>query len=332
MHQMGVAIPFETSAGSRWACIWEIPGHFAARQRQPQCRGEPVARKRTWIGRSACMPGEHRGELTMRSNRSLGIAAALAIAAFIGPAASAAQKMAPEQKPGYDKTKDVSAPAPKGADVPFDGTMKSIQDNWQMWPKANMPIKWSLVDSPTGGAKALMTNGGRRWGTHDLVTKKKYTDFEGHVDFILMGKRGDGSAEGYANSGVYLQNRYEIQIESPKGKNVRDPYNWKIGGHGIGAFCMEHTPDVNAWRPNGEWHAFHFIFTAARWEGDKCIKPARATVWWNGLMVHNNVPVRKANGGEKVTPRPEGLKLQEHGQDVRYRNIWILERAAEKKR
>jgi len=129
---------------------------------------------------------------------------------------------------------------------------------------------------------------------------------------------------------VYLQNRFEIQIESPKGANVKDPYNWKIGPHGIGAFCMEHVPDVNAWRPNGQWHSFHFIFTAARWDGEKCVEPARATVWWNGVKVHDNVPLKHANGGVKVGPSAEGLKLQEHGQDVRFRNIWIIDRTANK--
>jgi len=249
---------------------------------------------------------------------------ALATAAI--SVAAAPQWVAPKDRQVYDQSKDVGAVAPRGADVPFDGTQKSIDDNWRMWPKADMPITWSLVDSPTDDNKVLMTNGGRKWGTHDLVTRKPYTDFEGHVEFILMGKRGDGKAAGYSNSGVYLQNRYEIQIESPKGKNENDPYGWKIGPHGIGAFCMEHVPNANAWRPNGEWHAFHFIFTAARWEGATCMAPARATVWWNGIKVHDDVSLKKANGGEKVGPTPEGLKLQEHGQDVRYRNIWILER------
>ncbi len=264
----------------------------------------------------------------MTSRISRAIVAAVVMVTFVFSAMSAPEKKAPEDKPGYDKTKDVGTPAPEGADVPFDGTQKSIADNWEMWPKSEMPVTWSLVDSPTGKGKVLMTNGGKRWGTHDLVTRKKYTDFEGHVEFVMMGKRGDGKAEGYSNSGVYLQNRYEIQIESPKGKNTADPYNWKIGPHGIAAFCMERVPDVNAWRPNGEWHAFHFIFTAARWEGDKCIAPARATVWWNGVKVHEDIPIKKANGGEKVSPSPEGLKLQEHGQDVRFRNVWILGRNA----
>jgi hypothetical protein len=263
-----------------------------------------------------------------RTNRLLAL---LAMTACLGSAAAAPQKIKPEDKPGYDKTKDVGTPAPDGADVPFDGTMESLEKNWQMWPKADMAITWSLADDPSGGGKVLMTNGGKSWGTHDLVTKKKYTDFEGHVEFLMMGARGDDGVEGYCNSGVYLQNRYELQIESPKSKkDIADPYNWKIDPHGIGAFCMERVPDVNAWRPNGEWQSFHFIFTAGVWDGDKAVEPARATVWWNGVKIHDNVPIKKANGGEKVGPSPEGLKLQEHGQDVRFRNIWIADRSAKK--
>jgi len=251
--------------------------------------------------------------------------AALTLLAVIG-SAFAAEKPQPEDKPGYDKSKDLAVKAPEGADILFDGTQESIDKNWQMWPKADMDITWDLVDSPTDDSKVLMTNGGKKWGTHDLVTKKKYQDYEGHVEFVMMGKRGDDSAEGYANSGVYMQNRYEIQIESPKGKNANDPYNWKIGPHGIGAFCMDRVPDHNAWRDPGNWQSFHFIFKAARWDKDgKLVSHARATVWWNGIKVHDDAEINKANGGIKVTPEPGGLKLQEHGQDVRYRNVWIKE-------
>jgi hypothetical protein len=141
-----------------------------------------------------------------------------------------------------------------------------------------------------------------------------------------MGARDDGKADGYANSGVYLQNRYEMQIESPKGKDAENPYAWKIGPHGIGAFCMDRVPDLNAWRPNGEWQSFHFLYTAAKYDGDKQLEPAHATVWWNGLKIHDNAAISKSNGGVPVGPSREGLKLQEHGQDVRFRNIWIMER------
>jgi hypothetical protein len=262
---------------------------------------------------------------TMTLMKKTTLIAALALLTIVSSAVAAPAKNRTQDKPGYDKTKDLGVKAPKGADVLFDGTQKSIDKNWEMWPKRDMKITWSLVKSPTDDSKVLMTNGGRRWGTHDLVTKKKYTDFEAHVEFVLMGKRGDDKVEGYANSGVYLQNRYEMQIESPKGKNASDPFKWKIGPHGIGAFCMERVPDVNAWRVNGEWHSFHFTFKAALWDGDKMKEAARATVWWNGVKVHGDVPIKKVNGGIKLTPAPGGLKLQEHGQDVRFRNVWIRE-------
>ena len=233
----------------------------------------------------------------------------------------------PEELDGYEKSKDVGLKAPSEAEVLFDGTMDSIKKNFVMWPKADMEITWKIMDDPAGEGKTLMPSGGKSWGTHDLVTKKKYPDYEGHVEFNLMGARGDNKATGYANSGVYMQNRYEIQIESPKGKNAKDPYNWKIGPHGIAAFCMDRVPDRNAWRPNGQWQAFHFIFKAPRWKDNKIIEQAKATVWWNGIKVHDNSEIKKANGGIKVTPAPGGLKLQEHGQDVRFRNIWMIDQS-----
>ncbi|MEM6260006.1 MAG: DUF1080 domain-containing protein [Planctomycetota bacterium] len=249
-----------------------------------------------------------------------------AIAAVPATTAAADKPAETKDEPAYDKSKDLGTPAPEGADILFDGTQESIDKNWQMWPKPDMAVTWKLVNSPTDDTKVLMTDGGKKWGTHDLVTKKKYQDFEAHVEFSMMGARGDDSPEGYANSGVYLQNRYEIQIESPKGKNAKDPYNWKIGPHGIAAFCMERVPDHNVWRDPGTWQSYHIKFTAAKWDKDgKKLADARATVWWNGVIVHNDVPIKKANGGIKVTPEPGGLKLQEHGQDVRYRNVWIKE-------
>ena len=207
---------------------------------------------------------------------------------MIGALASA---KTPEEQKGYDKSKDLGVKAPAGADTPFDGTMASIKKNWVMWPKKDMDVTWKIVKSPTDDSKVLMTDGGKKWGTHDLVTKKTYHDFEGHVEFIMMGARGDDKAEGYANSGVYMQNRHELQIESPKGKNTKDPYNWKIGPHGIAAVCMEHVPTGNAWRPNGQWHSFHFIFKAAEFETgryratDQCVTPKRRSglppIWRN---------------------------------------------------
>ena len=256
----------------------------------------------------------------------------LALLALLGLPGAAAEQDAQDkakpatEKPAYDESRDLGVAAPEGADILFDGTQDSIDKNWVMWPDADMDITWKLVKSPTDDTMVLQTNGGKKWGTHDLVTKKKYQDYEGHVEFVMMGARGDDSPEGYANSGVYMQNRYEIQIESPPGKHAKDPFNWKIGPHGIGAFCMDRVPDHNAWRQPGQWQSFHFIFKAARFDDQgKLTEHARATVWWNGIKVHDNAEVKKANGGIKITPEPGGLKLQEHGQDVRFRNVWVKE-------
>ena len=81
------------------------------------------------------------------------------------------------QKPAYDMSKDVGLQPPPHADILFDGTQQSIVDNWEMWPQRTMAITWSLVDNPIGGDKVLMTNGGKKWGTHDLVTKKEIYRF-----------------------------------------------------------------------------------------------------------------------------------------------------------
>ena len=86
-------------------------------------------------------------------------------------------------KPAYDSSKDIGTNAPAGADVLFDGTQASVDKNWRMWPKSEMPITWKLVKSHDSDEMVLMTDGGKSWGTHDIVSIKEYTDFEGHVEF-----------------------------------------------------------------------------------------------------------------------------------------------------
>ena len=97
----------------------------------------------------------------MKLQRTKLVIGMLALVTLIGSTVIAADPNAPESKPGYDKTKDVDAKAPQGADVLFDGTQESVQANWEMWPKPDMAITWSLVDSLNGSDKVLMTNGGK---------------------------------------------------------------------------------------------------------------------------------------------------------------------------
>ena len=64
----------------------------------------------------------------------------------------------PEDRSGYEKSKDVGLKAAKGAEILFDGTMKSVQENWEMWPKKDMGITWKVMDNPAGKGKTLMTD------------------------------------------------------------------------------------------------------------------------------------------------------------------------------
>ncbi|MEC9348266.1 MAG: family 16 glycoside hydrolase, partial [Planctomycetota bacterium] len=107
----------------------------------------------------------------------------------------------------------VGAAAVKGAELILDGSRKLLDDKWTYWKgprfSSSLPIKWKVVDDPVdSGKKAIQTDDpaakGGRYGTADIVTKKKYRDFRLHIEFLVMKKRG--------NSGVYLQNRYEIQV------------------------------------------------------------------------------------------------------------------------
>jgi hypothetical protein len=113
------------------------------------------------------------------------------------------------QKPG---SLDVGAKPSSKAAVLFDGTRQMLDEKWTYWqgPRlaATLPIKWFLVDDPQGSGKVLNTNdptsAGGKYGTADIVTKEAYRDFRLHIEFLIVRPGG--------NSGVYLQNRYEIQV------------------------------------------------------------------------------------------------------------------------
>ena len=116
------------------------------------------------------------------------------------------------------------------AEVIFDGTRKMLDEKWTYWKgprfSSSLPIKWKIVADPVDNGTVVMTDdpaaAGGKYGTADVVTKEKYRDFRLHVEFLVVEKGG--------NSGVYLQNRYEIQIlDGDKGK------------HGMGAVINE-TP------------------------------------------------------------------------------------------
>lgn len=223
------------------------------------------------------------------------------------------------QKVAYLGTK-----APKGAKVYLDGTKESLNKNWKYWEgprfSSEMPIKWPEMIDPADGKKAISSNdpagAGGKYGAADIVTKDEFRDFEAHVEFLILKEKG--------NSGVYLQNRYEIQI-----------LDGDYGLHGMAAVINEKLPSEKAYNGVGKWNAYDIQFRAARFENGKLTEKARVTVFFNGIKIHENVEIQQVwggpnsgidggnDGGKGITDTPGGLKLQAEGHDVLYRNIWI---------
>lgn len=225
----------------------------------------------------------------------------------------------------------VGTKAPKKAEILFDGSREMLDEKWTYWEgprfSSELPIKWEVVDDPTGKGTVVNSNDpnakGGKYGTADIVTKKKYRDFRLHVEFFVVKKGG--------NSGVYLQNRYEIQVLD--GDTTK---------HGMGAVINETESPYHAYNGIGKWNAYDIKFRAARFEnGIKTEKPL-VSVYFNGQKVHTNVPINQVwggansgldggnDGGKGITDTPGGLKLQAEGHDVLYRNIWIKELDLEK--
>lgn len=218
----------------------------------------------------------------------------------------------------------VGARPEPGAEMILDGTRAMLDEKWTYWqgPRfgSALPIKWKIVDDPVDAGTVVMTDDraadGGKFGAADIITKALYRDFRLHVEFLVMKAGG--------NSGVYLQNRYEIQI-----------YDGDKTTHGLGAVINESPSPYHLYRGLGTWNAYDITFRAARFADGKRREKALVTMYFNGEKAHTNVSINQVWGGansgldggnEKglgITDQPGPLKLQCEGHDVRFRNIWI---------
>ncbi len=228
--------------------------------------------------------------------------------------------------PALPLAAQVGAKPVEGAEVLFDGSREMLDEKWTYWKgprfSSELPIKWKIVDDPVDAGTVLMTHdpaaAGGKYGSADIITKAEYRDFRLHVEFLVTGPGG--------NSGVYLQNRYEIQIKD--GDKTK---------HGMGAVINETESPYEAYNGIGKWNSYDIVFRAARFENGKRTEPALVTIYFNGKKVHSNQSINQVWGGENsgldggndggkgITDVPGGLKLQAEGHDIRYRNIWIKE-------
>jgi len=147
------------------------------------------------------------------------------------------------------------------------------------------------------------------------ATSEKFGDCILHLEFNML-PRADGKGNS-GNSGVYLQTRYEVQILNSHGR--------KPEKGGCAAIYQFKPPDQNVTRPIGEWQSYTIAFRQPRWDGDKKTENARITVVHNGVKVQDNVEVPNKTGhGQKEEPAPGPLRLQNHGNPVVFRNVWLL--------
>lgn len=195
--------------------------------------------------------------------------------------------------------------APSDAVILFDGT---DFDAWESHDGKS--VSWSIDN----GAMTVTPKSG------DIQTKESFGDCQLHIEWRAPSVvKGEGQLRG--NSGVFLQSRYEVQ--------VLDSYQNRTYSNGqAGSIYKQHMPLVNACRPPGEWQTYDIIFTAPRFNQDG-VRTAQATitVLHNGVLIQNNAQVQ---GTTEYIGLPKNMahgkapiKLQDHGDLVSYRNIWI---------
>ena len=201
-------------------------------------------------------------------------------------------------------------PPPPGAVVLFDG---GNLDAWARkagkdWLKEDGPAAWKMVEA--GGQRVLEIVP----GADSLISHRKFGDARVHLEFRTLVSP--------TNSGVYLQTRYEVNINASHGSDDGNP----SGGLDN---CSETKPRARAGKPVGEWQTLDVDFEAPKFDpAGRKVAPAHATVRLNGVLLYDRQELNKPKGaagrlGEAATGP---LLLQEHGTPVQFRNIWVLER------
>ena len=203
---------------------------------------------------------------------------------------------------------------PSDAIVLFDGKDLSKWAHRTQAGELTEP-KWAVRD---GYAEVV----GR---TGSIQTRDSFGDVQLHVEWSAP-TPATGNSQGRGNSGILLMGMYEVQ--------VLDSYeNVTYADGQAGALYGQYPPLANAARKPGEWNVYDIVFEAPRFDGGKLVSPACMTVFWNGVLLHNRKEMLGSTvyrNVAKYAPHPAELPLtlQDHGNPVRFRNLWIRKLAA----
>jgi len=214
----------------------------------------------------------------------------------------------PDIESGTASTQETPGKAPSDAVVLFDG-----KDLSRWLGQDNQPAKWKVAD---GYFEVVPKTG-------VIHTRQPFGDCQLHVEFSEP-TPPHGESQERGNSGIFLHGQYEVQ--------VLDSYQNKTYADGqVSAIYAQFPPLVNPARPPGQWQTYDIIFHGPRFDKNgKVLRRARFTVLLNGVLTQDNVELSGPTGHHvrppyKPGPAKQPLALQDHGNPVRYRNIWIRE-------
>lgn len=211
----------------------------------------------------------------------------------------------PQPKKVKTDIADKVVKAPSDAIILFDGTSSSA------WVSGNgEPCQWIVKDG------VMTVNPGKG----DIATKEKFSDCQLHIEWRAP-KDVQGESQGRGNSGLFMQERYEVQILESEGTET-------YANGQAGSIYKQTPPLVNATRAAGDWNIYDVIFKAPTFKEDGTLKTnGTITVLHNGVVIQNNTIILGSTeyvGFPKNSPHgAASIKLQDHGNPMQFRNIWL---------
>jgi len=203
----------------------------------------------------------------------------------------------------------VVTPAKEPGGAPSDAIVLFKTKDLSQWHAVKGGAGWKAED----GYFEVVPKAG------DLATNEKFGDVQFHIEWASPAQIA-GKSQERGNSGVFLMGKFEIQVlDSNNNPTYADGQ--------AGAIYGQWPPLANAVRPTGEWNSYDIVFEAPRFEGAKLVKPAYITVFLNGVLLHNRKEAMGPTMHRELAhydtlPAEDSLVLQDHGNRVRYRNVW----------